>query len=398
MRNAGIGSIVCALALSWGCATTAAPGPAAPEPPTEKAEPPPDVEKSALPFSVLVARGGREVEPEFFYDQLSMAQVVCIGEQHTDPHHHWAQLHLLHELSKRQQASGVEGALGMEMVQRPFQGVLDDYAAGKIDEETMRSRIGWKKRWGYDYALYGPMIRLAKKRGLALLALNTVKELTKKVSRKGLDALSDADRTRLPEIDLANASHRAWFFDLMTGMGGAGGHSSKKAKKEQSEAAKAEAAARSERIYSAQVVWDETMAETAADWLAGGDKRQVIILAGGGHCHDSAIIARLERRGADPVLSVQPVVDDGEASVAEHLAEPKNDYIFAMKPKAKPVAKPQPKAPAAKPPHPMPHPKPAVGGKKPPHPTPDTRPPHATPGTDRKLPHPLPPPDPKPGR
>ena len=47
------------------------------------------------------------------------------------------------------------------MFQRPFQGVLDDFAAKRIDDAALRSRTGWEDRWGYDYGFYGPTIDAA---------------------------------------------------------------------------------------------------------------------------------------------------------------------------------------------------------------------------------------------
>jgi uncharacterized iron-regulated protein len=85
-----------------------------------------------------------------------------------------------------------------------------------------------------------------------------------------------------------------------------------------------------DRIYAIQVLWDETMADTAAKWLAAAPNRKVFILAGTGHCHDSAIVARLKRRGIERVLSVRPVVDDGKGNVSKLLAEPINDFIVVM--------------------------------------------------------------------
>ena len=60
--------------------------------------------------------------------------------------------------------------------------------------------------------------------------------------------------------------------------------------------------------------------------------RQIIILAGSGHCHDSGVIRRLQRRGVKPAVSVHPLIDDGEGNVAALLASPENDYLFVMKP------------------------------------------------------------------
>jgi hypothetical protein len=49
-------------------------------------------------------------------------------------------------------------------------------------------------------------------------------------------------------------------------------------------------------FYAAQVVWDETMAQSAARWIEGASNGLVIVLAGAGHCHRSAIPRRFERR------------------------------------------------------------------------------------------------------
>jgi uncharacterized iron-regulated protein len=65
-----------------------------------------------------------------------------------------------------------------------------------------------------------------------------------------------------------------------------------------------------ENYYAAQVAWDETMAETASQWFLAaekaGQRARLLIFAGGGHCHDSAIPRRLARRTGREVLSVRP--------------------------------------------------------------------------------------------
>ena len=73
-------------------------------------------------------------------------------------------------------------------------------------------------------------------------------------------------------------------------------------------------------IYTVQVIWDETMAETSAKWLKANPAGRIIILAGNGHCHDSAIVGRMKRRGISDAISVRPVIDEGDGSVAELLA------------------------------------------------------------------------------
>ncbi|HEY8141173.1 MAG TPA: ChaN family lipoprotein [Kofleriaceae bacterium] len=306
------------------------------------ADEPRGADKAALPFQVLRARGGQVVPWDGFIAELAAADAVCIGEHHPSPHDHWAQLEILRAVGERARGAGRAPGLGLEMFQRPFQGVVDDFVAGRIDEAALLSRAAWKDRWGYDWSLYRPMVLLARERGAAILALNTERELTKKVSRQGLDKMPAADRAKLPQLVLDDAQHRSWWKGIMGDMGGAHGHPSGEdddgdeapAKKDAEAEAKekAEAAAADERIYAAQVLWDETMADGASKWLAGGPKRHLVILAGNGHCHESAIVRRLERRGVKAAVSVHPIVDDGEGNVAALLAEPENDYLFVMSP------------------------------------------------------------------
>jgi uncharacterized iron-regulated protein len=287
------------------------------------------VEAAALPFKLLRAKGGQELDTAAAYAELGAAQAICIGESHDNPHHHWAQLHLIDALTAQ---PGRSVAVAMEMFQRPFQGVLDDYTAKRIDADALRSRSGWKERWGYDFELYRPMIDLAVARGGMLLAANVSTELRKKISKDGLEALSPEERARVPELVLDDPAHRSWWDDTLAEMSSHHGspHAEADAKTEPTEAEQAEKALRAERMYQTQVLWDETMADTAARWVLAGPDRLVIVLAGNGHCHDAGIVGRLRRRGIQRAVSVSPVIDDGEGNVAALLAEPANDYLFVM--------------------------------------------------------------------
>lgn len=360
MRSA----LVLASALFLGCGGAATPveGPRSPH---GESNAPVDITAAALPFKILRARGGTEVPTEEFLAELAGAAAVCIGESHKNPHHHWAQLHIFDALSTRNAGAGVETALGMEMFQRPFQGVLDDFAAGRISEKEMLARTGYEQRWGYDWGFYGPIVKLAVDRKHRLLALNTERELTKRISKLGPDKLSADEKARLPELQLDDPSHRAWWDKIMGEMaaghgqahgegghgeghggdggdgegeehehgdGEAGGEEEAEAEAEAGEGDGAESAAdpASERIYAAQVLWDETMAEGAVRWLGEGKRRQVVILAGNGHCHDSAVVGRIKRRGVSAAVSVQPILEVGDGSVAAALAEPETDYLMVM--------------------------------------------------------------------
>jgi len=314
------------------------------------------LDAAALPYQVL-ERNGTQITEDAFWGRLAKARAVCVGEEHPNPHHHWVQLHVVRESVKRLGKHKL--ALGLEMIQRPFQGPLDDYTAKRIDGEALRSRAGWAERWGYDWNFYAPTFEAAIAAGGTLLALNTQKELVKKIVRQGLESLTADEKSQVPELKLDDAIHRAWFNGLMEGMGGASGHATKKEEPAAPDSPAPDAPAptppanphetsgdkpampSAERIYTAQVLWDETMAEGGAKWLKANPTGQLIILAGNGHCHDSAIIGRLKRRGIDDVLSIRPVIDDGEGGLAEVLAKPMNDFVMVLQ-----LPKPPPKTAA----------------------------------------------------
>jgi uncharacterized iron-regulated protein len=310
-------------------------------PPVEQPRPAKrSIEAAALPYQIIDARTGKSVDEPVFWTRLVASHAVCVGEEHPNPHHHWVQLRVVRELIKR--LPGTRLALAMEMFQRPFQGVLDDYAARRIDDAQLRSRTGYEERWGYDYGFYGPTIDAAVAAGAHLVAANAARELTKKVSHHGLESLTPEDKTQLPELKLDDRAHRAWFDALMEDMGGTSAHSqSKTAGAKPGEKPEGtptpqhggdgdDAMPSADRIYTVQVIWDETMADTSARWLAANPGGHLILLAGNGHCHDSAVVGRMKRRGVGDAISLRAVIDDGEGSVAEALARPMNDFIVVL--------------------------------------------------------------------
>jgi uncharacterized iron-regulated protein len=86
-----------------------------------------------------------------------------------------------------------------------------------------------------------------------------------------------------------------------------------------------------ENVYAAQVLRDETMAELSARWLSGAPgQRVMIILAGTGHCEDSGVPSRIRRRAIKEVLSIRPVVDDGEGSLGDAVAAHETDLLVVL--------------------------------------------------------------------
>jgi uncharacterized iron-regulated protein len=302
------------------------------------------IEAAALPYQIVDGHTGTSIDEPAFWTRLVAARAVCVGEDHTNPHHHWMQLHIVRELIRRL-PPGTRLALAMEMFQRPFQAVLDEYAARRIDAAQLRSRTGYEERWSYDYGFYGPTIDAVVGAGGRLLAANAARELTKKVSHHGLESLAADDKAQLPELVLDDRAHRAWFDSIMEDMGGTSAHAQKPPEGDHDQPAAPPAAPieprhggddepggmpSADRVYTVQVIWDETMADTGAKWLAANPGGHLILLAGNGHCHDSAIVHRIKRRGIAGAVSVHPVVEDGEGAVGDALARRINDLVVVL--------------------------------------------------------------------
>ncbi len=266
-------------------------------------------------YRVLSGRGGTAVTPEALTAAATAADAVCLGEIHDNDDYHSVQLLLVQGLSAAAVADKHPLALGMEMFGKAFQAPLDDYVAGTIDEATMLAQTQYKKRWGFDFAYYRPSVQVVVQAKQALRGLNAPSEITTKVGRTGLGSLTADERASLPELDLTNDAHRAWFRTAL----GTSAPTTPEA---------------FERFYTAQVIWDETMADTAWRWLAAADgtgRRQIAVLAGVGHCIDFAIPARMRRRGATKVVSIKPVYEQAQ-DVADAIKENLSDFLVVMEP------------------------------------------------------------------
>lgn len=165
------------------------------------------------------------------------------------------------------------------MFQRPYQSVLNRYLTGALTEAVLQDQSQYQKRWGNSWEFYAPILRFAKANGLPVIALNTPTEVTRKVSRSGLESLTWADRRFIPSrstIVLGSNSYR----DRL----------------QQSYAEMHHGNGSFERFFEAQVLWDETMADRIAETLQQPGTL-VVVLVGQGHItYGDGIPARVYRR------------------------------------------------------------------------------------------------------
>jgi uncharacterized iron-regulated protein len=249
-------------------------------------------------------------------EYLSPYRIVFVGETHDSIDDHAVQLAILRGLHE-----GHPGnlALGLEMMPRETQADLDAYVRGEMDEESF-ARL-WTRHWGHTFAYYEEVLEYARHNRIRVLALNTDDDLRKAVREKPLHEIDSDLADCLPEMDLEDPHHRAMTQAIFEAHH-MGPH-------------------KVEAFYRVQVLWDETMAQTAADYLKSpeGKGKRLLIFAGGNHVrYGYGIPRRLFRRIPLPYAIVLPFAveipenkKDRMMDVkAPELPMPPGDFLWAV--------------------------------------------------------------------
>jgi len=235
-----------------------------PQKPYPLAEPPRIGQIVHLPTGILVS-------PAQMFSVAGDARIVYVGETHDNPASHRLELQVLQALAERHPG---QVALGMEMFVRSQQPVLDRWVAGKLDEKAFLKESRWFETWSMDFAYYRDLLNFARERHIPVIALDAEKSLVRAVRSKAPEQLSPAERAQLPELDLADPYQRG----LVTAIFGDHSHGGMVL----------------DNFVRAQTVRDETMAESAARYLASpaGQGRHLLVVAGGDHVESGFGIPR----------------------------------------------------------------------------------------------------------
>jgi len=205
-------------------------------------------------------------------DAISDKPLILIGERHTNYEDHKVELEVIAGLQKK----GRKLTIGMEMFQRPFQKTIDGYLSAALDEREFLRGTEYFKRWSFDYSYYREIVEYARAKGIPIIALNQRREIIDKVSKGGLDALSAEERREIPQdMDMSDESYRQRLRDIYEG------HPQ---------------GVSFENFYQSQILWDETMAHSAARVLEEKPDYQMVVLAGAEHiAYSSGIPGRIHR-------------------------------------------------------------------------------------------------------
>ncbi len=234
--------------------------------------------------TILHVPTGIEVSRDQLMTHLSGQRIIYIGETHTNLKDHEVELDILKGLTERFPG---RISVGMEMFQRPSQGVLDQWSRGSLSEVDFVRE--WHANWSQDYAYYRDILRYIRDHRIPLIALNASQALVRSAMEKGVEGLPENLARELPEMDRTDEYHR---MSLKAVFGGhsPGDHGF-------------------ERFYQTMLIWDETMAQSVASYLSSpeGAGKKILVFTGGFHVsYGFGVPRRVFKRLPEPYAIVLP--------------------------------------------------------------------------------------------
>ena len=211
--------------------------------------------------------------------KLAKADVIMVGELHGHQGVHRFQAELLAQLLTQDKPI----ALAMEQFSRDNQGILNSYLHGELGEDEFIKR---SHAWPSYASDYRPLITLAKQQRLPVIAANAPRNIVRCIGQQGPDYLKQVSKAQRAwvanHLTLADDAYKARFM--------ANRHHGK---------------APSEHQFAAQTTWDDTMAESIADFLERQPDHQVLLTVGRFHVAERlGTVQRLQQRQPDLNIAV----------------------------------------------------------------------------------------------
>ncbi len=226
-------------------------------------------------------------------NSLTDCDVIFVGEIHNDSLTHVIELELLKAIHQRQSRV----AVSLEMFERDVQSILDDYLRGKVSEnEFLKQSRPWKNYM----SAYRPLIEYCKKHGISVIAMNIPRRYARRLSMMGekiLESIPDSERVWIARNFMPlNDQYKERFMKQM-----------------REQMPDAMSRIDPENLYKAQVIKDDTMAESINDFIINHPGTKVVSFQGDFHsAYHLGIVKKLKI--LNPLLKIKVVsivpVDD----------------------------------------------------------------------------------------
>jgi uncharacterized iron-regulated protein len=255
-------------------------------------------EAEPLPEEIYHIPTGLKTPFDGAMKMIGAAEVIYVGEAHTNLHAHRVQLEILRELH-RLYPGGI--ALGMEMFRQPQQESLDRWVRGELTEPEFLKASRWYENWHSDFGYYRDILLFARDAGIDVVALNPPRDLQRMVAMSAVEEIPADKAAQLPEMAPADPYQRQMIEAIYQGHEG-GEHMV-------------------ESFLKVQLLWEENMASRITEYLAGpsGEGKKMVVLAGGMHVEYGFGVPKkvLRRRPGPYVIVLTRAVSIPEEKVEE---------------------------------------------------------------------------------
>jgi len=263
-------------------------------------------DKNLPPDRIIDLETGRILTLGDLVDRLSGVRVVFLGEVHSHAAQHRHQLEIIQGLHARDPRL----AVALEVFARPRQDLLNRWVGGQLGEEDFKKEVQGKILDLDTFEVYFPLLQWARETRTPLLALNAPRSIVAKVAASGLDGLSEEERRAVAaDLQFGPEAYRRRVAAVF----------SKHTVKDP------------DHFFAAQVVWDETMAETLAAYLtssSGRDRRAVVICGNEHVIYGYGVPGRTARRLPAPQASLLMLL----TSDTETLTPEAADFVWVTRP------------------------------------------------------------------
>ncbi len=246
-------------------------------------------------------------------ERVQPGTVVLLGENHGLATHRDQHIQVLGALRAR----GLKVSVGLEFINYTDQFLLDQFRTGALDEAAFLQKIAWS---GFSFDFYRPQLLYPDiTNGEHSIGLNIPRNVTSKISKMGLEALTPDELAMMPpHFALGRDSYKARFME-------AAGHHCKFP----------------ENCFAAQCTWDDTMAWQSANFISQHPDQVLVVVVGEFHVqYGGGIKHRLQQRlpGVNVVTLSQIWAEDmtdneiSEAMQPSPIEGPRADFIWVSRP------------------------------------------------------------------
>lgn len=227
---------------------------------------------------------GRIIDVKQLIEEVKGANIIFVGEVHSNLNHHKDQLSIIKALRELK----IPIALGLEMFRADSQKELDQWVEGGMSAGVFINV--YNNNWGMPWPWYMNILKYARQFDIPLIGLNLPSEITERVARQGFESLSDGERKQLPpqisfDTDDQYRAHLRKAFEA---------HQNN--------------TKTFDNFFKAQMIWNKTMAYHITTYLKANPRRTMVILAGTDHAEGMGIPAQVKKISAARIIVILPEI------------------------------------------------------------------------------------------